>query len=71
MSYSTSPRFLTLECTVLKIRLVGNFFVMDRFMNSDIEGDRVLTSNFSAKLGIFDVVASSAYHIRLPHGFLH
>ena len=71
MSYSTSPRFLTLERTVLKIRLVGNFFVMDRFMNSDIEGDPILTSNFSAKLGFFDVVVCFAYHIRLLQGFLH
>ncbi len=30
-----------------------------------------LTSNSSAKLGFFDVVPSSAYHIRLPYGFLH
>jgi len=71
LSYSTSPRFLTLESTVLKISLVANFFVMDRFMNSDIEGDPILTSKFSAKLGFFDVVASSAYHIRLSHSFLH
>ena len=34
LSYSTSPGFLTLESIVLKIRLVGNFFVMDRFMYS-------------------------------------
>ena len=30
----------------------------------------ILTSNFSANLAFFDVVTSSAYHIRLPQGFL-
>ena len=60
-----------LESVLSGIVSIGNFFVMDRFMNSDIEGDPILTSKFSAKLGFFDVVASSAYHIRLPQGFLH
>jgi hypothetical protein len=26
---------------------------------------------YSVELELFDVVASFAYHIRLPHGFLH
>ena len=30
-----------------------------------------LTSNFSAKLGFFDVVGNFAYYIRLLQGFLH
>ena len=38
-------------------------------MNSDIEGDPILTSNYSAKLGFFDVVASSAYPFRPPNVF--
>jgi hypothetical protein len=30
-----------------------------------------LSLNFSAELWFLDIVASSAYHIPLPHGFLH
>ena len=76
LSYSTSPRFFTLESIISKSVSVGNFFVMDRFnWKRQWQKEVSLTSNFSAELGFFDVVGNfnlifdfpKAFYIRIYH----
>jgi hypothetical protein len=60
-----------LETVLSETALIGNCFVMDRFMYSIFPYEVTLTTNFSTELLVFDVTDNFAHHIRLSQGFLH
>ena len=69
LSYSTFPGFLTPESTISDRVLIGNFFVMDRFMYRAIRGNPHY--QFFDRAFIFWCCRQFAYYIRLTRGFLH
>ncbi len=58
-----------LESIFFEKCLVGNFFVIDQFMNC---GSRRLTSvqNFPLRWGFFAIVGNFDCHIQIPQGLL-